>query len=281
MSAQPAGGQLERATGAGGRLEEDVDDRAAAQRRHLLDVALHHRLEALGRRPAAARRRRGRGRRSRSGGGVRWAGSVPRSLLFAVQKDDAVDVVDLAQVDVDALLAQRWAGSCRRSRAGSAARGGRGRPAPPAAPARPAVVEQRLDGGPDGAAGVQHVVHQHDRPAVDREVQVGGPVAIWPRLGGRPAPRRRRGRSSRRARRWPRELPVNCSIRSCRRSASGTPRVWMPTRASVVEVVVLLDDLVGDPPQRALDLLAVQELPLCGGRRHGHTGSFPASQGAD
>ncbi len=36
----------------------------------------------------------------------------------------------------------------------------------------PAVVEERLDRGADRAAGVEDVVHQHDRPAVEREVEL-------------------------------------------------------------------------------------------------------------
>ena len=45
---QPLGGQLERGAGARAGLVEEVDDRAAAERRHLLDVALHDLAEALG-----------------------------------------------------------------------------------------------------------------------------------------------------------------------------------------------------------------------------------------
>ena len=44
-----------------------------------------------------------------------------------------------------------------------------------------AVVEQGVDGGAYGAAGVEDVVHQHDRGALDREVDVRG---VHHRLGG-------------------------------------------------------------------------------------------------
>jgi hypothetical protein len=36
------------------------------------------------------------------------------------------------------------------------------------------------------------------------------------------------------------------------------------------EVIVLLDDLVGDPANRPLDLLAGEQLALGQSRRHGH-----------
>ena len=45
---EPLRRQLERRARARARLVEEVDDRAAAQRRHLLDVALDHLREALG-----------------------------------------------------------------------------------------------------------------------------------------------------------------------------------------------------------------------------------------
>ena len=38
---------------------------------------------------------------------------------------------------------------------------------------RAAVVEQRLDRGADGAAGVEHVVHEDDRAALEPEVEPG------------------------------------------------------------------------------------------------------------
>ncbi len=41
---------------------------------------------------------------------------------------------------------------------------------------RPAVVKQRVQRGTNGAAGVQHVVHQDDVFAGDREIDFGGAV---------------------------------------------------------------------------------------------------------
>ena len=48
VGGEALGGQVEARRGARGRLPEEVDDGAAAKRRHLLDVALQHGQEALG-----------------------------------------------------------------------------------------------------------------------------------------------------------------------------------------------------------------------------------------
>ena len=48
VGAEPLGGHLERHAGAGARLEEEVDDRLAAQRGHLLHAALEDLLERRG-----------------------------------------------------------------------------------------------------------------------------------------------------------------------------------------------------------------------------------------
>ena len=46
---------------------------------------------------------------------------------------------------------------------------------------RAAEVDELVEGGADGAAGEEHVVHEHHRAAVDREEDVG---ALGDRLGG-------------------------------------------------------------------------------------------------
>ena len=53
--------------------------------------------------------------------------------------------------------------------------------------------------------------------------------------------------------------PLNSSISRRRRWARGTPRVWMPTRATVVEVGVALDDLVRDARERAREGVGVED----------------------
>jgi hypothetical protein len=47
------------------------------------------------------------------------------------------------------------------------------------------------------------------------------------------------------------------------RCASGTPRVWMPTSATRVEVGVALDDLVSDAGDRPVERLRIQEDTSC------------------
>jgi hypothetical protein len=43
---------------------------------------------------------------------------------------------------------------------------------------------------------------------------------------------------------------------------------------------MLLDDLVGDPPESPLEVVGVDQFALGGCGRHGHSCSFPASRGA-
>ena len=61
-------------------------------------------------------------------------------------------------------------------------------------PLRPAVVEQGLDRRPDRAARVEDVVHDHDRLALEREVEPGG---LHDRLGMGPLLAARTATSSR------------------------------------------------------------------------------------
>ena len=62
--------------------------------------------------------------------------------------------------------------------------------------------------------------------------------------------------------------PLCSSISSASRSASGTPRVWIPTSATRLEVVVPLDHLVGDPGERARKRFGIEE----GLGQHGRPG---------
>src|SRR2546426_6079602 len=52
--------------------------------------------------------------------------------------------------------------ACRRRRAGSAARDRRGRRARTGRSLRASEVRELVEGGPHGAAGIQHIVHDHD-----------------------------------------------------------------------------------------------------------------------
>ena len=140
---EPLGGRLERDPGAGAVLEEQVHDRAAAQRGQLLDRPVGQRPELLG------------GLQDQLG--VR-AGQVPGAQQVAVHRASSSSVERSVEPVGRARRAPgdghgverrrtpraaprpsrpaRSAGSCRRSRRGSAARGGRGRPAPRAGPPR-------------------------------------------------------------------------------------------------------------------------------------------------
>ena len=121
---QPLGGGLERDARAGGVLEEQVDHRAAAQRRQLLDLA------ALrgGHQPGGVEDPDGVGAASRSAVGQQVLHRAPPL------DQDLVAPVGAPRAARGRARSWRWAGSCRRSRRGWAARGGRGRRARPAGP---------------------------------------------------------------------------------------------------------------------------------------------------
>ena len=123
VGGEPLGGGLERDPGAGGVLEEEVDHGAAAQRgSFLIGRSASERISSAVSRTSSA------SSRVRSAALSRWRFIVlPPSV---VQDGDGVDAVDLREPHPDPLGERGRAGSCRRSRRGSAARGGRGRPAP-------------------------------------------------------------------------------------------------------------------------------------------------------
>ena len=54
--------------------------------------------------------------------------------------------------------------------------------------------------------------------------------------------------------------PLRSATSERRRRASGTPRVWMPTSASVGEVVRALDQLVREPRERPRQGICVENL---------------------
>ena len=158
-------GELERDARARRRLEEQVDDRRAAQRRHLLDRPLADLLERLGGvenqlnllaaqrlEPQEILAERRASRRS-----------PPRSAMTT-----PFAPVELLDEHVDALRTARPRSSCRRCPAGS------GSSRPPRsiehregdAP-RPAEVGELVERGANRPARVEHVVDDDDVLAVD------------------------------------------------------------------------------------------------------------------
>ena len=133
----------------------------------------------------------------------------------------------------------------------------------------PAVVEERLDRGADRAAGVEDVVDEHDRAAVEREVELrraderlrgerrlaaadGDVVAVEGDVDGA-----ERGLDSGALGDQAREPPR-------KRDAAGLD----PDEREVVELRVALDDLVGDSRKGSPQPIGVEEaLPLFGGVR--------------
>ena len=119
---------------------------------------------------APARSRHGRDHRSRSGGGFVLA-TLMRPRLSAAAGRAAIVTSSIPSTSSTRTLTRcRWrsGGSCRRSRAGSAARDGHDRRVPLAAPGPGARVEDLVDRRPCGAARVEHVVDDHDRAPVNR-----------------------------------------------------------------------------------------------------------------
>ena len=197
------------------------------------------------------------------------AGGGSCVLLLGHGDLDRVHPVQLAQRDVDPLVAGGRAGSCPRSRGGWAARGGRGRPAPPAAPGSGARsrTARRWPRAPCGRCRAR-------RPPAPRWCRRAGsrcarsaPPAGSPgrgcprRRGRRRCPRRRAGRGS----------PTSSAIRSRRRTASRAPRrVDADDRDPLA--AGLLDDLVRDADQDPPHVLAVEHFFLA------HCTSFLASR---
>ena len=118
-----------------------------------------------------------------------------------------------------------------------------------------AVVEQRLDAGPDGAPREEDVVDQHDRVVPDREVDVRGVDDGLPRRraqvkvvaveGDVDVPERDRLLDE------PAQKLVDASRKD------GPAAMDADDRHALAGV--LLDDLVGDAHQRAPDVLAVED----------------------
>src|SRR6476646_8919909 len=96
-----------------------------------------------------------------------------RSLLWGWNQQDLVDLVDLDELHLDALLARRRqvladvVGTDRKLSVAPVGEAGelhaRGA----------AVVEERLDGGADRAAREEDVVDEHARHPLERKVQLG------------------------------------------------------------------------------------------------------------
>jgi hypothetical protein len=173
--------------------------------------------------------------------------------------EDAVDLVDLDELHLDALVAGGGqvladvVGTDRKLAVAAVGKDGE------LHPLRTAVAEERLDRGPDRAAGVEDVVDEHTRHALEREIE--------------------RGRADERLR-VPRRLSgANVDVVTVEGDvelAEGdlgpaqlgdavaqplgerhTARVDADER-DALEVWVALEDLVRDPRQRALDRLGVE-----------------------
>ena len=166
-----------------------------------------------------------------------------------------VDPVALLEADVDPLLARRRqvladvVGADRQLAVAAVAEHRE------LDPARAAVVEERLDRGPHRAAGEEDVVDEDDGAVGEVEVDVGG---VDDRLRGR-----RLGADVVAV-----EGDVDVADRQLDRGQLAEQRVQAagehgaagvdPDDRQALGVRVLLDDLVGDPPQRSPQVVALE-----------------------
>ena len=188
---EPLRGELEARRGARRGLVEEVDDEVPLRASAASSRAGRASRRSCARCRAGARRRRG----SRSATEIRWrrgggfggrrSSRTSRTLGFAAAligspprrsgtSRTAVDLVDLDELHLDPLGARGRqvladvVGADRQLAVAAVDEDGeldaRGA----------AVVEERLDRGPDRAAGVEDVVDEDDRAPVEREVELGG-----------------------------------------------------------------------------------------------------------
>ena len=249
VGGEALGGEVEGARGAGARLVEERDDGAAAQGRHLLDVAAADLGEALGaiedRLDFLARELLDREQ------------VLHRLTSIGARLGDRhpVCAVDLLEADVDPLLAggrQVLADVVGADRQLAVAAVAEDRQLHPL---RTAVVEERLDRGADGAAGVEDVVDEDDRALAEVEVDVGG-VDDGLRAGCLGAD----------------VVAVEGDVEVADRQVAAGQLTEEDVEAAgqdgaasvdaddrqALGIGVLLGDLVGDPPQRSPQIVVLQ-----------------------
>ena len=249
VGGEALGGEVEGARGAGARLVEERDDGAAAQGRHLLDVAAADLGEALGavedRLDFLARELLDR-EQVLHRAHLHGAGLGDRHLVCAV---------DLLEADVDPLLARRRqvfadvVGADRQLAVAAVAEDGE------LHPLRAAVVEERLDRGAHGAAGVEDVVDEDDGAVGEVEVDVGG---VDDRLRG--------GRLGADVVAVEGDVEVaDRQLGAGQLAEEDVEAAGQDGAASVdaddrqtLRIGVLLGDLVGDPPQRSPQIVVLQ-----------------------
>jgi hypothetical protein len=181
---------------------------------------------------------------------------------------DSVDLVDLYELHLDALVTCRGQvladviGPDRKLTVAAVSEDGE------LHPLGAAIFEQRLDRGADRPAGVEDVVDQHARHALEREVE-----------GGRAD--ERLGVAGRLARAHVDVVAVESDVELAERdlgagelgdAAAQALRERDAARVDAdechaLEVGIALDDLVRDPRQRALDRLGVEKGLRFGDRR--------------
>ena len=194
-------------------------------------------------------------------------------------EQDAVDLVDLDELHLDALAARRWAGSCRRSRGGSAARGGRGR--------------RRRRAGRGRAGRSRRAPRSRRGSSAPCRGRRRRGCRCGPRAGSRAGLADERLRVQRRLAAADVDVvAVEGDVERPEVDLDAAELLDQPAEAvrerdaarvdaderDRVEVGVRLDDLVGDPVKGALERFCVEELPAQRGLgQRVNPISFPAS----
>jgi hypothetical protein len=209
------------------------------------------------------------------------------SDIWSRDEEDSVDFVDLDELDLDALVAGGWqvladvVGADRKLAVAAVGKHGK------LYALGAAVLEERLDRCADRSAGVEDVVDENARHALEREVE------------GRRADERL-GVAGRLARADVHVVSVEGDVELAERDLGAAHFADAPAQPlgqrdaarvdaderDALEIRVALDDLVRDPRQRALDVLGVENgLRFRGLRATQGTlralltfDSFPASQ---
>lgn len=142
-----------------------------------------------------------------------------------------------------------------------------------------AQVGDRVEGGPDGAAGEEDVVHEHDDGAVEGDLGQAGGHRGAGRAAAEVVPVERHvhladGGGGVEGR-------LDAGQQGAEPPGQGGPAARDPHQDETLGALVGLEDLVGDPGQRPVDLGRGQHGPgstRCGGVSSHAGASFPASQ---
>jgi hypothetical protein len=201
--------------------------------------------------------------------------------LLGRDEQDAVDLVDLDELHLDALVAgggqvlTHVVGSNRKLAMTSV------RKARELNAGGTAVIEERLDRGPNRAPGVEDVVHEYACHSFEWKVELRGADERLRVLGRLPAAHLdvvavERDVDCAERELLAREIVDQPAKAVCERD----PPRMDADQCNLFQVRITLDDLVRDPGERPLDRLAVEENLLAGPRTDQDAGGIAGLRAA-